>query len=438
MNIDIKRKEDNNEYRSFYTDNIGTNIISTEKIDAKYRGKNIIDTLNNIANQTIAPDAAYWQYISPFEYHNVIGEILPICCNNFVAFVALVRTGGDVVREYNVIFYNTNAGRGRSNSWYHCDLHYECSSLVSPTHVACRATYLGYDIIANGGYNNLYTSAKSDLARVILPYYDNYSFYAKAKGMLYPMGATKSVKNVQSLPHGFLIICHNASSNGYTCDITTSLYTRQQLNLDDEPSWDNINVINEVRLRSDVSGTYIKDAVYDETLRKLIYRNIRGKLTAITLYNKPSSDAINIDLSGKALSTKTTALHRVFCLYNNYIYYFDYVDDHYHQCCVVQISLPDFNLDATWKYIFGNDYRLYLVSEEGDIAYLRDVHDDWHIANQSINNYDEYFSLKSIVSNSTESNKITQFRAATDKENTYIVAVINNETVIRTDVNNLG
>ena len=69
---------------------------------------------------------------------------------------------------------------------------------------------------------------------------------------------------------------------------------------------------------------------------------------------------------------------------NRYLYYYyrnDNEDDNYQtNFSLDKITLPS---GHTWKYVFGNDYKLYIIDSNGVLAYIQSIDDEWHYANQS-------------------------------------------------------
>ena len=120
-------------------------------------------------------------------------------------------------------------------------------------------------------------------------------------------------------------------------------------------------------------------------------------------------------------------LNTAFFLSSDKIWYYDYENN-----LTWGKSLP--NETSTWRYIFGNRYRLYLVSTEGDIAYCNDINDPWRIADQSItlDPSDTGISTLKELTNSS----ITSFEAVTDDENMYIFAIVNNSRLLYSPVYN--
>lgn len=414
-NIQIQQK-DANGYAPLYIENDAANIGGMN-VDSRYNDTNALTTLQGIANKTIAPDGAYW-----YDITSTIGEFAnaKLCCQG--NFVALYLTDPNFPTSHKFT-YSYNRGK----SW-------QTATLPTPydaSDILCYPTYVGYrvEVISDPSKVGLaeYVNFSHNLFNSVMGYnhladeYLNYIGLQKVGAYITPYGFLFSMEKSGTIDYEILsyLYTDNQITDVTTGDITPSIWTG------DFESFEYALTID-----SDYDNHYT------------IYDNKNGGL--IVFYTKQNGSTTDYKLlfslmyefgDPRAILTQNVvgnfvgcgnALNTAFFLSNNQIYYYDYGNN-----TMLSMSLP--NATSTWKYIFGNKYRLYLVSTEGDIAYLNDINGSWHIADQSVllDSSTGLSTLKELTNSS-----ITSFEAVTDDENTYIYAVVNGNKILRSTVYN--
>ena len=414
-NIQIQQK-DTNGYAPLYIENDAANIGGMN-VDSRYNDTNALTTLQGIANRTIAPDGAYW-----YDITSTIGEFAnaKLCC--YGNFVALYLTDPNTPTAHKFTY-----SYSRGKVWRTATL----PTLYDASDILCYPTYSGYrvEVVSDPSKVGLaeHVNFSHNLFNDVMGYnhltdeYLNYIGLQKVSAHITPYGFLFGMEKSGTIDYEMLsyLYTDNQITDVTTGDITPSIWTG-----DFESSEYALTI----------------DSDYDN--HYTIYDNKNGGL--ITLYTKQNGSVIDFKLVfspmyefGKEdksfISSELgnfvgcgNALNTAFFLFNNQIYCCDYRNN-----IIWQIPLP--NATSTWKYIFGNRYRLYLVSTEGDIAYLNDINDDWHIADQSIS-LDPSTGLSTLKELTNSS--ITSFEAVTDDENTYIYAVVNGNKILRSTVYN--
>lgn len=412
-NIQIQQK-DTNGYAPLYIENDAANIGGMN-VDSRYNNTNALTTLQGIANKTIAPDGAYW-----YDITSIIGEFVtakPCCHGDFVALY-FIRPGV----MYHDFIYSYNRGNYWEIAAPTPPIIYDASAIL------CHPTYMGYRVEVVSDPSKVGLAEYVNFSHYLFNYMTGYNFLAN-EYLNYP-GLQNVSANVT--PYGFLFGMEKSGTIDY--DMLSYLYTEDQITN---------NVATATWTGDFESSEYALtiDSNYDN--HYTIYDNKNGGL--ITFYTKQNGSTFDYKLVfspmhkfGQEDKTYTfnnvignfvgcgNALNTAFFFSDILIYYYDYRNN-------ITLSRPLPNATSTWKYMFGNKYRLYLVSTEGDIAYLNDISGSWHIADQSIS-LDSSAGLSTLKELTNSS--ITSFEAVTDDENNYIIAVVNDNMILRSTVCN--
>lgn len=418
-NIQIQQKITNG-YAPLYIENDAANIGGMN-VGSRYNDTNALTTLQGIANKTIAPDGAYWTDMTNTVISSSFLGSAKICChgNFIVLYYADASSSTSHLFKYS---YN------RGESW-------RTATLPTPydaSNILCYPTYGGYRV-----------EVVSDPSKVGLAEYVNFSHNLFNSGIGYKHLADEYLNyiglqkvNAYITSYGFLFEMEKSSTIDY--EMLSYLYTYNQ----------NEDIFTGYITPSIWVGDFESyehaltiDSNYDN--HYAIYDNKNGGL--ITFYIKQNGSTFDYKLVfspmykfGQEDKTYTfdnvignfvgcgNALNTAFFFSDILIYYYDYRNN-------IILSKPLPNETSTWQYIFGNKYRLYLVSTEGDVAYLNDINDSWHIADQSVllDSSTGLSTLKELTNSS-----ITSFEAVTDDENTYIYAVVNGNKILRSTVCN--
>lgn len=412
-NIQIQQK-DTNGYVPLYIENDAANIGGMN-VDSRYNNTNALTTLQGIANKTIAPDGAYW-----YDITSIIGEFVtakPCCHGDFVAlyFIYPERIYHDFIYSYN-----------RGNYWEIASptpsITYDASAIL------CHPTYMGYRVEVISDPSKVGLAEYVNFSHNLINYMTGYNFLAN-EYLNYP-GLQNVSANVT--PYGFLFGMEKSGTIDY--DMLSYLYTEDQIT-------NNVTTATWTGDFESPEYALTIDSNYDN--HYTIYDNKNGGL--ITFYTKQNGSTFDYKLVfspmykfGQEDKTYTfnnvignfvgcgNALNTAFFFSDILIYYYDYRNN-------ITLSRPLPNATSTWKYMFGNKYRLYLVSTEGDIAYLNDISGSWHIADQSVS-LDSSAGLSTLKELTNSS--ITSFEAVTDDENNYIIAVVNDNMILRSTVCN--
>lgn len=410
-NIQIQQK-DANGYTPLYIENDAANIGGMN-VNSRYNDTNALTTLQGIANKTIAPDGAYW-----YNMTSEIGEFAEarLCCHG--DFVALYLTDPNVSTTHTFAY---SFNRGESWRTRTPSTTYDASAIL------CHPTSMGYRVEVISDPSKVGLAEYINFSHNLFNYNPRYNFLTNE--YLNYIGLQNVSANIT--PYGFLFGMEKTGTIDY--EMLSYLYTEDQINNIASASW----------LGDFESSEYALTIDSDYDNHYTIYDNKNGGL--ITFYTKQNGSATNCKLvfspmykfgeEDKIFTQNVVgnfigcgnALNTAFFLSNNQIYYYDYGNN-------IMLSIPLPNPTSTWKYIFGNRYRLYLVSTEGDIAYLNgDINSYWRIADQStsLDPSAPLLTLKELTNSS-----ITSFEAVTDDENTYIYAVVNGNKILRSTVCN--
>lgn len=410
-NIQIQQK-DANGYVPLYIENDAANIGGMN-VNSRYNDENALTTLQGIANKTIAPDGAYWSNMT-----GDFGEFAEakLCCHG--DFVALYLTDPNVSTAHT---FKYSFNRGKSWRTRSPSTTYDASAIL------CHPTCMGYRVEVISDPSKVGVAEYVNFSHNLFNYNTGYKFLADE--YLNYIGLQNVSANVT--PYGFLFGMEKSATIDY--EMLSYLYTEDQINNIASATWTGDFESSEYALTI--------DSDYDN--HYTIYDNKNGGL--ITFYTKQNESTFNYKLvfspmykfgqEDKILARDDrggnfigcgNALNTAFFLSNYLVYYYNYRYN-----TMQTIYLP--NLASTWKYIFGNKYRLYLVSTKGDIAYLNDINGSWHIADQStsLDPSTGLLTLKELTNSS-----ITSFEAVTDDENTYIYAVVNGNKILHSTVFN--
>ena len=386
------------------------NIINININNSDYVESTALRTLQKIANVTISSDGAYWKDITRKiisdadlfgNEYNVFNNCLDakICCYKDFIFICVLLNYNS--KGYIVYYYSKDNG----NSWNGYRIE-KTSSYVAPLihDMTCINTYLGYRIeIALEQ-----TSSTRNVCTVIISHNNNVYNYIKDN--------LNNVDGVVCIPYGFLIMTSQDMSSYFLTNfyIYPYIYTNNQST--NFTNWD----ANFSSFSLDCRDIY-NDACYDKTLNKLIARTKDGKKVSLINVNDMSVDStvdVIDSLSSDNIISLFTAFNRVFCMIsdgsstkvayisNNGSYVVNIID------------LPVAN--SNWKFVFGNNYRLYAINQDGDIVYLNNIDGDWNVVDQSIQMSSE--SFYKILSFYKEFSTKTDF--VSDEEGTYIIGKI--------------
>ena len=122
----------------------------------------------------------------------------------------------------------------------------------------------------------------------------------------------------------------------------------------------------------------------DKTIDTIYFYLENGNFLFYAPYNLSQSTLIENDLTLNVTNV-VCAFNKAFMVSSDgYLYYYyrnDNEDDNYQtNFSLDKITLPS---GHTWKYVFGNDYKLYIIDSNGVLAYIQSIDDEWHYANQS-------------------------------------------------------
>lgn len=435
FNIDIKRKETDS-YQSFYVDNDAFNIVVDDDIiNSRYRVTTALNTLQNIANRTIAPDAAYWQDITNrlgfWFTHPEVEDIK--CCDDFIVISGYITSGQKALK------YSRDCGK----SWNTIDD--GGLDLQSASHsIFCLPTYLGYRIgyLQNTSNTRPYEN-NSELINCVITY-DGDEF---ALNKMHLFNTEDDAVSTIETPFGILLRFTNNSSSGYqhVYKKIEPFYNYEQLTKSESANWGANTTFNLV-INSASSDYY---DIYDETLNRLImysqWDDSNDVWTGFQLLQLTNSGTVNFgetitNVDGTLLVCNNALRHSFFGFGetdSDVISHIKYIKATFDSSSVwsnyelEDVPLP--NNTSNWIYMFGNDYRLYMISDTGDIAYLNSVDGEWRIANQSVQSGEDtyYETFKQCVEE-----RVGKVKAVTDKENTYIIAIVDRQ-ILRTEVGNL-
>lgn len=468
--IKINRKEAQG-YVPYFTENYANNIVNINA-DGRYDSTTVLQTIQHIANVTIAPDGAYWQDITDnleFEsagYYYSLSHNINLCCCDDVVFM-IGGTSSDSLLTY--IMYNYNCGK---SVWTYQNFVY-----IPPYYmrkIVYYPTVVGYRLIIAEKVNNNF-----DVRHLAIPYIKNRIKYDLATERCGNFGYPRCIT---ATPYGFLTSWYDYDGETnipflkfyignylYTSEQIDDIYTQSA----SYPSMRNyfqcVSTENYIQKPS-VTDSIEIDMGYDEKFGVAIMAYIQTDNIGCRVI--PRFDEINNDTSSLInYSPGMTAqdnyiLCCVSALHRNFICYGSYINDHgYHGYCgllyldktdgvfhLSELSLPD--QEHNWVCFFGNYYRLYAISSDGEVAYLNDINGDWHIANQDIemdintesSDNLRWQTLKSLIPSGYIIDTIKS-KFATDNNNTYIVGYIslisgasanpNTYKIIRTDVCNI-
>lgn len=418
-NINIEKKENNNKYHLYCPDNNALNIITTNDVNGRYREMNALETIQNIANQAIAPDAAYWQKLEI-----IVPTDLPFMkMANYNKFIIIMDRSSTVSR--------ISIDYGKSWKTRTLDA-FEIESGNPAKKLCCAPTYCGYKI---QGY-------KSSLADDL--YFDALvGFNGKVINDTNIESCDKLIQDVVKTPFGFAYLIDDSTSTTNRSRLELKRYTLNTAsitnNRNDSWSIQNIGYINHGYVMSTVHFAYDERANrflcagLNPTTNKysvsLIKSHVFTRETPIS--NIPIDTALDMSRAYQ-IQCSANALGRAWFLYtDNTYWYVSYLKSTETVRNMETLNTP--HIEGDWQWMFGNNYRLYIVSTEGDIAYLDQVNGDWHIADQSVEmDGNGYKSFKSYCPLG-----LNFFEAVTDNENTYIIANVNGEHLLRTSVYNL-
>lgn len=436
-NILIQRKH--NGLEDIFVENYASNVIDIN-IDPRYKLDTALDTLQNIANLTIAPDGAYWKPVDIRSIRSTYDDVKICHVDNFICCI-----------RFNLTTYRNRIG-------YFIDLSFdggktwtsEPSQLtrlgeiikegsLSITDMSCASTYLGYEImvsysyIAEADYEESFYYQRNGFIRIV--YLHDKTLY-NISNYEFPRDINKYLTYTKSTPRGFLLSRpqQNYSTPSIKFNICDYLYTNEQIDNPSVASWGNFYSIGDKTLNYAIGS--FDGCYYDEMnglLMLVVGDNFDPTETWRVYYSNSFSGYFNeidtIERSDEqSYTSSVTALHRAFYIINNRIVKYISNNNGVKQVASAT-SLPT---GYSWKYFCGNYYRLYAISENGDIAYLNDVNGEWRIANQNMS----HSGLGKLNWFAPISNAIF----VTDAENTYIVgAIVKNGMIkfIRADVGTL-
>lgn len=411
-NIQIHEK-DTNGYAPLYIENDAVNIGGMN-VDIRYNSANALTTLQGIANKTIAPDGTYWKDIT--YWMGAFSKAKPCCCGDFVA---LYLTDADTPTIHRFKYNYTGVS---DNMWITAD---EINTQYDAKIVLCHYTYMGYRVEV------VSSPTETGVANQINFSHNLFDTQARHRHLSDETLNITGFKDVDMTvtPYGFLsgLIWYDGTVRRYYTNMLSYLYNDDQINNIETADWDNCFT------RCSDSGVSF-DKCYQ------VYDNKAGGLVTLCRENPGDSgnhynlrfyktyeaydEIVELGTFGDAeFYTCANGLGTSFFLTSNSLWNFDGNEFR-------EYELP--NTTSTWKYMFGNKYRLYLVSTEGDIAYLNTQY-SWHIAQQNIN-LDSSTGL--ITLKEATGSSINSFEAVTDDENTYIVAVVNGNKVLHSTVFN--
>lgn len=401
-----------NGYMPYNTVNDTKNIIGYESLGYD----NVLERIQDIANKYIAPDAAYWQDITDHLY-NALSDPMETKSfsnfkmanyGNFIVFIGSYKIQNDDYYNWCCL-YSYDGGL----NWNY-QLIMKMSSRQSVNKIVCKPIYLGYRVEA---------IINNSLILSLLCNYDNIS--QSPVWELVPLRRTAE-NVISNTPYGFLASVEN-SSNYEEClyYISNYLSTRNKILANSyDTTYTTFGTISKTS-----NSSYLD--IYDEMLAKFIFYSswtenstTKKGFRLFDFKNFSNNTPTNIE-SINNYSKCANALNRAFFLSDDGVYYIN------NNFIETKIDFPIDDPDIIWNYIFGNTYRLYLISEDGDIAYLNNVDEEWHVANQTIN-----MSSNTGYSVLNVNAPFNNFEVITDEENTYIMAIINN-SVFYTPVNNL-
>lgn len=440
-NILIQRKH--NGLEDIFVENYASNVIDIN-IDSRYKLDTALDTLQNIANLTIAPDGAYWKWVSTFIVLRInANKVMKICqANNFICCMVFEfrTTEYDQYLSYEIVlsFDGGKTWKVGSSPNIRLDEKGKEGSLTI-TDMSCASTYLGYEVmisysyIAEADYDEVFYYRRNGFARMIYSY--DKTFYNLSQ-YEFPRDISKYLIYTKSTPCGFLLSRPQLRYNNPSIkfDICNYLYTNEQIDNPSVASWGNSYSISDKNLNYTIGS--FDGCYYDEInglLMLVVGDNFDPPETWRVYYFNSFSGYFNVidtikKSDGQKYTSSVTALHRVFYIINNRIVKYISNNNGVKQAASAT-SLPT---GYSWKYFCGNHYRLYAISENGDIAYLNDVNGEWRIANQNM--------WQSGLSRLNWFAPISDAKFVTDAENTYIFgAMVKDKKVefIRADVGTL-
>lgn len=366
-NIEIIRQNSNG-YDTFYPVNSADNVK-----DGSYT---LLWNLQALANEYISLDGVYWEDITrskllsqadSFKSYILASEHPYICnCESFYCLF-LVKNGNSVSSPATIqMYYSFDIGE----NWYKYAFSLPNEAESNTFYILGAEAILtatGYDIIFIGscGLTSSYTvytyrvrfpdhhiSNVSPIATLFndaRPYYsDNTRLYKTYRGV-YMIDSNGQLK--------YCSASYNANSN------RTILYNNF--------SWTIVlNNLNTYGVPKYMLCDKIIDTIY-------IYLE-NGDFLFYAPYDLSQSTLIESPIDADIVDI-TYAFNRAFMFADdNSLYYYCY--DNTNNFSLNKIELPDGHI---WKYVFGNDYKLYIVDDNGIIAYIQSVDDEWHYSNQS-------------------------------------------------------
>lgn len=412
INIQIQQK-DTNGYAPLYIENDAVNIGGMN-VDIRYNSANALTTLQGIANRTIAPDGAYWIDITNgVGLPNTLNGAKICCCGDFIA---MYYTSSNLPDRHYFVYSNS-----RGNSWRRV----QSSTPYDASAILCHPTYMGYRVEVVSSPTETGVANQINFSHNL---FNSHNGYRHLSDETLNIPGFKDI-DMTVTPYGFLsgLINYDGTIRHYYTEMLSYLYNDDQINNIETANWDNCFT------RCSDSGVSF-DKCYQ------VYDNKAGGLVTLCRENPDDlgnhynlrfyktyqayDEIVRLGTFGDAeFYTCANGLGTSFFLTSNSLWNFDGNEFR-------EYELP--NTTSTWKYMFGNKYRLYLVSEEGDIAYLNDIDGEWRIADQSIlDSSAGLLTLKELTNSS-----ITSFEAVTDDENMYIIAIVNNSKLLYSPVCN--
>ena len=393
---------------------------------------NVESVLTSIADKTIAPGGGYWEDCNDEELNIDFSEYTDTyLCNagHYYVFVGVVGYDNNILTLDLYTAFDVFRGVGEGY------VHYQQINVNVNSGIIGRPTLFM-------GVCNLFLFIPCDATDnnivQIITYKDLYrgNIGWEPSSLSYPNAMLDDVicNTYSYYKQGDYIIAKGKQT--YQVDenygILTNLLHFNVLITDKEiPLSDNVSEWDLLIPTESSSDIYqCKDFLHDDMIDLIFAYRKNQSLCQLYYINPYSGEATMIDGDAQIISM-IRALHKV-CILDEYI---DEYEENAQKITLYKRNFDDISyysntlpkdVSRAWKYLIGNDYRLYVVSILGDIIYGNEIYDQNHIdfilVNQDRDENKE--GKKSLKSYCRNHGVILDGQFCTDEDNINIVALL--------------
>lgn len=368
-------------------------VNNANNVDYYYGNQTLEHYLQSVANAIISPGGVYWEDKQTLSGANFNTYKI---CNDGKFYVIVYSTKGSTSRNSLSMRVSHDGGYTWRQYTYRVDSE-DVSNYLRVFDAKIALTSVGYKLVVLAGRENSLENPPSYYVGTVESYafYFAYNESTNANYVPYNMFSFKynntfessggRLPSIVKLPQGFLAMAWNQEiDNGVLlANFDSYLYNRNfskwgtinGLNYMQTPSWDKLPWGNSDYSTIPVGGsidTGFAYIGYDSYLDTVITHNANG-IYALSPYNNMSSiGAIVSAHGGLPLKDFAIAFGGVVSLENMSIDCIRFITgtnsgEYYFY------ELPELTEGDEWAHLVGNNYRLYIISKQGEVAYINGV-----------------------------------------------------------------